>query len=84
MCPSPRGAGGDVEAGEVEAKYAPEYAASVDPFSAWRTRERERGRASMAAPDRIMFAAGQMIATNKCAFCGDLCRLLITKFKFNS
>ena len=57
----------DVETGAVEAKYAPEYAASVDPFSAWRTRERERGRASLGAHDRIMFAAGQMVATNKCA-----------------
>ena len=51
----------------MEAKYAPEYAASIDPFSAWRTRERERGRASMGIHDRIMFAVGQMIATNKCA-----------------
>lgn len=59
-------AAADVETGVVEAKFTPEYTASIDPFAAWRAKERERGRASMGVHDRMMFAAGQMIATNKC------------------
>jgi len=50
----------------VEAKYEREYSASVDPFTAWRLKERERGRAGMALHDRMLYAAGQAVATNSC------------------
>jgi hypothetical protein len=56
----------DLEAGPVEAKYEREYSASIDPFTAWRSKERERGRAAMALHDRMLYAAGQMVATNPC------------------
>ena len=51
----------------MEAKYEREYSASIDPFTAWRSKERERGRAAMALHDRMLYAAGQMVATNPCA-----------------
>jgi len=59
-------AAADLEAGPVEAKYEREYSASVDPFTAWRLKERERGRAGMALHDRLLYAAGQAVATNSC------------------
>ena len=34
--------------------------------TAWRLKERERGRAGMALHDRVLYAAGQAIATNSC------------------
>ena len=51
----------------AEAKYEREYSASIDPFTAWRLKERERGRAGMALHDRLLYAAGQAVATNSCA-----------------
>ena len=51
----------------MEAKYEREYSASIDPFAAWRSKERERGRAAMAVHDRMLYAAAQMVATNPCA-----------------
>lgn len=53
--------GHDPEAGDVETKYASMYADKLDPFGAFRSKERESRRAAMALTDRIMYAAGQLV-----------------------
>ena len=55
----------DPEAGDVEGRYSKAYEEKVNPFSDFRTREREARRQQMNIPDRVMFEFGQFISGSK-------------------
>lgn len=50
------------EAGEVEGRYNKAYEEKINPFSDFRSREREARRQQMNVLDRIMFEFGQFIS----------------------
>lgn len=52
----------DPEAGEVEGRYSKAYEEKMNPFSDFRSREREARRQQMNVLDRIMFEFGQFIS----------------------
>ena len=52
----------DPEAGEVEGRYSKAYEEKMNPFSDFRSREREARRQHMNVLDRIMFEFGQFIS----------------------
>ena len=55
----------DPEAGEVEGRYNKAYEEKMNPFSDFRSREREARRQQMNIMDRIMFEFGQFISGSK-------------------
>ncbi|KAK9803913.1 hypothetical protein WJX72_004650 [[Myrmecia] bisecta] len=58
---------GDMEKGEVETRYASAYEEKLNPFSDFRTRERETRRRQMHVADRVMFEFGQIISGSRFA-----------------
>ncbi len=52
----------DPEAGEVEGRYTKAYEEKMNPFSDFRSREKEARRQQMNVLDRIMFEFGQFIS----------------------
>lgn len=52
----------DPEAGEVEGRYTKAYEETMNPFSDFRSREKEARRQQMNVLDRIMFEFGQFIS----------------------
>lgn len=52
----------DPEAGEVEGRYSKAYEEKINPFSDFRSREKEARRQQMNVLDRIMFEFGQFIS----------------------
>jgi len=52
----------DPEAGEVEGRYSKAYEEKMNPFSDFRSREKEARRQQMNVLDRIMFEFGQFIS----------------------
>ncbi|KAL0022630.1 hypothetical protein WJX77_011900 [Trebouxia sp. C0004] len=57
----------DPEAGEVEGRYSKAYEEKMNPFSDFRSREREARRQQMNVLDRIMFEFGQFISGSQYA-----------------
>ena len=55
----------DPEGGDVEGRYNKAYEEKMNPFSDFRTREREQRRQQMNVLDRIMFEFGQFISGSK-------------------
>lgn len=52
----------DPEAGEVEGRYTKAYEEKMNPFSDFRSREKEARRQQMNVLDRVMFEFGQFIS----------------------
>ena len=56
---------GDVERGEVESKYSSAYEEKINPFTDFRSKERESRRRQMHVADRLMYEFWQLISSNK-------------------
>ncbi len=58
-------AAGDIERGEVESRYSNAYEEKINPFTDFRSKERESRRKQMNVADRVMFEFWHFVSGNK-------------------
>ena len=56
---------GDLERGEVERKYSSAYEEKINPFTDFRSKERESRRRQMNVADRVLYEFWQFVSGNK-------------------